>query len=249
MKHIIFNTEMVKATLDGRKTQTRRVVTPTTSVVGVGSVDWSNFCWDSSEIYKDTCHHGHTEELKAPLPWVDNSVSPKYGVDHTWEYLHVPYLWSEQSAIYRIFPRYEVGDRLWVRETLRKSNIGIPTRYAADDCPVFRDGETPTVWPFNKSSCPSIFMPRWASRITLEITEVRVERLQEITEEDAVAEGMTGRLYQEATGGLMSCAYAVFHWLWDSINAKRGYGWDTSPWVWVISFRRVDAKGSPITPK
>ncbi len=86
---------------------------------------------------------------------------------------------------------------------------------------------------------PSMFMCLWMSGARPVITEVRVERLTEISEEDAVAEGMTGRLYQKATGSLMSCAYDVFHWYWDSLNAKRGYGWDTNCWVRVISFKVV----------
>ena len=81
---------------------------------------------------------------------------------------------------------------------------------------------------------PSIFMPRWASRILLEITEVRAERLQEITEEDAVAEGV--KSYYTLPSGETTARYH-FSVLWDSLNAKCGYGWDKNPWVWVISFK------------
>ena len=87
----------------------------------------------------------------------------------------------------------------------------------------------------------SIFMPKWASRITLEITGVRVERLQEITPNDVLAEGMTvfGKPVND------TIAYKIildqkFIKLWDSINAKRGYPWDSNPWVWVIEFRRIE---------
>ena len=73
-------------------------------------------------------------------------------------------------------------------------------------------------------------MPRFASRITLEVTEVRVERLQEITEADAWAEGIAAHVVRPIHD------YAA---LWDSLNAKRGFGWDTNPWVWVVSFRRL----------
>ena len=79
-------------------------------------------------------------------------------------------------------------------------------------------------------------MPRWASRLTLEIKSVRVERVQEISEADARAEGVERA---EATDGAPSYALG-FSDLWDSINAKRGYGWDTNPWVWCIAFERVD---------
>jgi hypothetical protein len=90
---------------------------------------------------------------------------------------------------------------------------------------------------------PSIFMPRWASRITLEITGVRVERVQEITSDDALAEGIdrekaesTANWNDYGTGSLYVDQFAA---LWDSINAKRGYDWDSNPWVWVIEFQRA----------
>jgi hypothetical protein len=76
-------------------------------------------------------------------------------------------------------------------------------------------------------------MPRWASRITLEVTGVRVERVQEIRTSDIDAEGLPiGR-------GLGGSQEMEFRKLWDSINAKRGYGWDANPWVWVVEFKRI----------
>jgi hypothetical protein len=118
------------------------------------------------------------------------------------------------------------GDRLWVRETFSarrtingKIHNDMPVIYRADGG-------------LADASCgwrPSIFMPRWASRITLEITDVRVERLQEITEEDCISEGL--KLLQ---GGIRS-EFAV---LWDSINGKT-YPWASNPWVFVIAFRRL----------
>src|SRR3972149_9260264 len=77
-------------------------------------------------------------------------------------------------------PYGQVGDKLWVREKLEHSLKGTPTRYAADGCPVMREGAS-IDWPFKTSPLPSILMPRWASRILFEITEVRVQRVQEIT--------------------------------------------------------------------
>jgi uncharacterized protein YhfF len=79
-------------------------------------------------------------------------------------------------------------------------------------------------------------MPRWASRITLEITGVRVERLQEITEENAMREG-------DPAQGIIGTENTHIDWfkvLWDSLNATRGYGWDTNPWVWVIEFKKAE---------
>jgi len=105
---------------------------------------------------------------------------------------------------------------------------------------------------------PSIYMPRWASRINLEITDVRVQRLQDISEEDAKAEGAeclcsiedakaderareNGNMNGNMEEGYFSPKSYVdgFQRLWDSINAARGIGWDVNPWVWAVSFRRV----------
>jgi hypothetical protein len=90
---------------------------------------------------------------------------------------------------------------------------------------------------------PSIHMPRWASRITLEIVSVRVERLQDINEEDAKAEGVLPAAYGEPD--YTEDDYGPknhrdgFQLLWDSINGPRGYGWDVNPFVWCVEFRRI----------
>jgi len=76
-------------------------------------------------------------------------------------------------------------------------------------------------------------MPRWASRITLELTDVRVQRLQEISAEDAVAEGCSAL----PDNGI---ALSRFTDLWNSINEKRGYGWGVNPWVWALTFKRLE---------
>jgi hypothetical protein len=87
-------------------------------------------------------------------------------------------------------------------------------------------------------------MPRWASRITLEVTAVRVERVRDISEADAMAEGIIPQAYGFGVEGLhmsLQTAREAFGCLWDSINAKRGYGWAVNPWCWVVAFRRVVA--------
>lgn len=143
-------------------------------------------------------------------------------------------------------PYGAVGDRLWVRETalyLRPiagdDSIG-DVMYADHDdydiCyppkPNGKKGRRQTITSIDLGwrVSPSIFMPRWASRLTLEITSLRVERLQEISGDDAQAEGINMP---------PSFAVAAFRELWNSLNAKRGFGWDVNPWVWVIGFKRV----------
>lgn len=138
-------------------------------------------------------------------------------------------------------PYGKPGDILWVRETWQ--NIcASPLQFAYK-----ADGEFEPYSPWH----PSIHMPRVACRLRLKITDIRVERLQDITEEDARAEGIlefsltasngTTKLYGYRPD-LPEMAYTAkeaFHDLWDSINKERGFGWDIDPWVWVISFERV----------
>lgn len=122
------------------------------------------------------------------------------------------------------------GDRLWVRETFN-ANWTDRVIYRADGGSAVEAGyASEPKWK------PSIHMPRWASRITLEVTDVRVERIQDISEHDAIWEGCEPSV--DASG--VTPARKHFAVLWDSINAKRGYGWGTNPWVWVVTFRKLD---------
>jgi hypothetical protein len=136
-------------------------------------------------------------------------------------------------------PHGKPRDRLWVRETWarpdRRADNLSPWIYAADYAarPLLR-------WK------PSIHMPRWASRITLEITDVRVERLQDISEADAIAEGVVrdflegdkATLWRNyATSGTTICPVFSYQTLWESINGPGS--WDANPWVWTINFKRL----------
>ena len=199
---ILFSTENVKAILDGRKTMTRRVVNKNNSIIGEGG-SWSNFCWDGSQEYKDTCHHGHTEIAKAPLPFIDGRASEHYPYEH--QYLHVPYRWQEDCTIYRIYPKWDVGDILWIR----------------------RNKQYKFIW------------KKADADIWLEITNIRVERVKEISHEDAIAEGAEYMPAAKLRIERLTVPQIVFAGLWDSINAKRGYSWKTNPWVWVIEFKRI----------
>jgi len=138
-------------------------------------------------------------------------------------------------------PYGQPGDWLWVRETwaVSKRLDGIPPHKlefltSNPDFPIdtiyYRADSCNGVNPLRGRWRSSIHMPRWASRIDLEITGNRIERVQDISEEDARAEV-----------GEWGCdTIEVFQELWDSINAKRGFGWDVNPWVWVIEFVRVE---------
>jgi len=195
---ILMNGEMVRAVLEGRKTQTRRVVK-------------------------------HIPMLGGPIGWCAAARAQEPG-------------WVSIVGDYRRFcPIGKVGDRLWVRETfidLIKTPIlgagvekykGLSVCYRADNH-LDKTMEVSGKW------TPSIHMPRWVSRINLEITDIRVERVQEISAKDAVAEGVDGDI--PYPGG-PSYYYRNFWNLWDSIYTKRGLGWDKNPFCWVVEFKRI----------
>lgn len=203
---IIFNSDMVRAILEGRKTMTRR---PIKSQPLFKESSLSDFCTKHGRSLNKCCPYGN------------------------------------------------VGDRLWVRETTEidedASDSVCLSRYSADKSPVLYSGcddeefnGTVAHWDYHRDVRPSIHMPRWASRITLEITNVRVERVQEITEADAMAEGVElieserevgFKDYQNEGGNYIQSKHS-FRSLWDSIYSEK-YPWKSNPWVWVIELRRV----------
>lgn len=136
------------------------------------------------------------------------------------------------------------GDHLWVRETWRVSESGCNEYSPSKDDVHYRADEDETSGGPWKSP---LHMPRWASRITLEITDVRVQRLQEITEEDAKAEGcLPSSLVQMKDGS--PCYTKHFQVIWRSIygigNSK---SWEENPWVWALAFRAIPHSGSRIS--
>ncbi len=127
----------------------------------------------------------------------------------------------------------------WIEQT---RNFGTCYKVSGNPSARYLDGE-------GRTACPSIFMPRWASRIVLQISNIRLERLQAISEGDAIAEGI--RLHDEHLGWMNECtlsdgtrqlsasACELYRDLWDETHATRGDGWDANPWVWVVAFKRV----------
>lgn len=214
---ILFSAEMVRAILEGRKTQTRRVMK---------SQPYSNgFHWNGNDIL---CHNDYLPPSAMLLdvgtrknPCVISSVEDRF------EY-NCPY--------------GQPGDRLWVRETwaARPCQDHLSPSQCDDEGLWWKASISP--FPTGLAGChgkwrPSIHMPRWASRILLEITDIRVERLQDICEDDAKGEGYP--VLQEEN---VPHPKNWFELLWDSINAKRGFGWDSNPWVWVIEFKRLEGE-------
>lgn len=183
---ILFSGPMVRAILDGSKTQTRR-------------------------IFKGTTEH------KGPY-------NPAYMEAH-----------QQANGWGSICPYGTPGDRLWVRETWavqHEYDAAAPSEIGASA--QWHYAATEDLGGLRKR--PSIFLPRRGSRILLEITDVRVQRLQEISEEDARAEGAIGALNDSI--GDNWCAREAFAALWESINGTGS--WDANPWVWAITFQRLE---------
>jgi hypothetical protein len=226
---ILFSAPMVRALLDGSKTQTRRVVKPQPEAEHGGEPYW--FVGG----YRAWRARGCTDPIRSGS---HNEIACPYG---------------------------KPGDRLWVRETFyafgrwetrfsaKKGRdewhfvdmtleSGKAYLYPASDSqpqPMggkrHKGGVTPTWW-----KRPAIFMPSTASRITLEITEVRVERLKDISEDDALAEGCSSTAIVHEDGEDYTGHYASEEYqdLWESINGPGS--WDANPWVWAVSFKRLE---------
>lgn len=221
---ILFSAAMVRALLDGRKTQTRRIV----SADVAEALDFlGGHADDEPATGEDVrIHWGQADDDDGKIgkaQWLASCAEcPEEGV-------------IEIGAGYG-----QPGDRLWVREShmsLDNRDGGrIITYKAGGPDFVFRAGAGDDDWRGHSKWTPSIHMRREYSRILLEITNVRVERVQEISETDAIAEGTTPSLVGDALDHLKY--RAGFQTLWESINAARGFGWDVNPWVWVVEFKR-----------
>ena len=210
---ILFSGPMVRAILDGRKTQTRRIMKPQPTCDGF---------WWSHKGY--SC--GGEKQFRDGLP------------------------------LFAGCPYGAVGDRLWVREAC--CSDGWSVHYLADnDHREFGETRYDDVIKLHHYSggfsrqVPSIHMPRWASRITLEITGVRVERLNEISESDAIAEGIESKPqpygkeldwkyygWLEKLNQWSTCPIRSYESLWNSINGPES--WAANPFVWVIEFKRIE---------
>lgn len=202
MKPILFNTEMVQAILEGRKSVTRRSIK-----LDLGMADTDK---NDSSYLKISDQYGDPQDVKDSC-------------------------------------RYQVGDILYVREKTFGTPRGIDNQDLcyATHCPCgFSDEEHAKV----KGWTPSIHMKKESARIFLKVTNVRVERVQHITEEQALSEGIKKHpivdifhkpkcyVYGDKCNDM---AIQAFSELWDNIYKDKGYGWDANPWVWVIGFERV----------
>lgn len=213
---MLFSTAMVQAIRGVRKTHTRRIIKPKNSL---------RDGWPWPKDPKDYAFEAH-DWANA---YVDNGPSP---AGNPGPYLKVPL--PIEETVHRVYPRYEVGDRIWVKETFCIDEEGKVALFADGwtECPS-EDGK----WK------PSIFMGRAQSKITLEIVSRRPVRLQDMNEEDAFAEGVSAIHTRELGSDnvirpLIITAKKNYESLWNRINGA--CSWDANPWVWDIEFGRVE---------
>ena len=214
-KPILFNTDMVLAILDGRKIVTRRVIKPQPK---------SKLCYAFAGSHKKdirrwvypskTAHEFWGEEFKLPDDITEEELKKKWN------------------------PPYHADDILYVRETWGEGYEEGTYIYKADD-------KLANLPEFKESSKliyhPSIHMPKEAARVFLKVTNVRVERLQDITADGIRSEGLSSMCVHS---GDMEIAHKEFAILWNSTIKKSDldrYGWDANPWVWVIEFEVIQA--------
>ena len=229
MKPIIFSTEMTRAILDGRKTQTRRVVSP--------------------QPFYDLKQKENGKWCEWWSLGADIHTGSEWGYEHK--------------------PKYHKGNVLYVLEAWRLTGtLAEPYAYMADEESLPLIGENGELLSIQYKWRPSIHMPKAAARIFLRVTDVRVERVQSISEDDCSAEGISEHendvnppqcayvVHDRQTLGAIGACYhepslyckekmqwcepiGRFRMLWDRINAKRGYPWESNPWCWCYEFERI----------
>lgn len=221
---ILFSAPMVRAILDGSKTQTRRAVKPPRTRPAFILQDHGNGWWpyQSDDGESALCNDGNEHPYNCPY----GKPGEQLWVRETWR--HTASSLDEARAITEDMCSGTAVDyrATYIDECVRELGFSKADAEMADSFEVWR---------------PSIHMPRWASRITLEITAVRVERLHDISEADAVAEGIARRgegwaWYSDPWAYTMS-PVTSYSDLWESINGPQS--WEANPWAWVIEFKRA----------
>ena len=208
--------DSIKAILDGRKIQTRKVIYPQPELDPDGAkYGMGGFWWASSKCLSMVT----VEQMPCLCPY--GQIGNKLWVPEPW------LLYNHLGTFVGSIPKQRCSSAL---------SVG----YKVDGL----DPENIFGWR------PSITMSKWAARIWLEITDIRVERVRDITDKDALAEGII-TTYNECqfppvpwytySGAIHQYVFprVAFEHLWDTINAKRGYGWDIDPWVWVLTFKKI----------
>lgn len=215
---ILFSSEMVKAIRDGRKSVTRRVIEPQPVGFMAGA--------PCSRIVR--MRDGSVDDWACcPAPFGTNGIASTY-----------PQLWVRESFYVDLLPWAEGGSLVGLTEE-QQAEIKENVYYRADGECCDQIPECACAEVGKPRWRPGRFLPRYLSRITLEITDVRVERVQAISHHDALAEGVSYDVSKPDGAPLPR-----FRQLWDALNANRGLSWESDPHVWVIEFRPTTAGGN-----
>lgn len=246
-RSILFSAPMIRALLAGRKTQTRRVLSRHTwTVLGErwgAKSPWEGLRFDEA-VARERSPISGARDAQLAVPFCHPADEPCR---------------SDECGIYRVRPMWEVGDRLWVREAWRvpamndhvsprDMPLGLARQFEADGAEIVGAGREAVPCPIGAAGRlrAAIHMPRWVSRLTLHVTDVRVQRLQEISEADALAEGIDRIRFPER--GEWGWPQERFKAVWNSINGPDG--WAANPWVVALSFEveraNIDAARRPI---
>jgi len=221
---ILFSGEMVRAILAGKKTQTRRIVKPK----GVSN-DVARWLHHMAKGVQMKCPYGIAgDQLWVKETWRIGAwrEDGRMAIDYkaTPELTHTPWVTIPDD-------NGEKFDEYYIKLSDECERKGI---VAEDDGYYhWEPGKAPLSWRSSR------FMPRWASRVLLDVVNVRTARVQDISEEDAFAEGIEAPRTGISDWGEPAEAIYEYKRLWDYLNFKRGFGWDTNPWVWVIEFREL----------
>lgn len=237
---VLFNGDMVFAILEGRKTQTRRVIKSPAKNMQQSGIECIQHRDLGDKWYGDKVW-SMRNKTGAWADYTHNKFLSKCPLGKPGDRLWVRETWADTNGESGPMVSYKAGgDRFLIEESYPVDYSRYPNCTFTMWCGDLRRGEPGHSWR------PSIHMPRWASRITLEVTEVRAERVQDITEDDAMEEGVCRatpyienglQYYREDDSGTYRAGFSA---LWDSLYSKKGWGWNVNPFVWVGGFRRID---------
>jgi hypothetical protein len=235
--------------MDGTKTQTRRL--KNLKEINANPDDWilyaSNCCNSKGENVVVFLNEKIKERREIKCPY--GQVGDRLWVKETWrigawdeinvrvcvDYKADNFSRKEWIKIPDTYPE-DAFEKYWIESSDDAQAAGLS--YDSDGNYHWKPGESPCRWR------PSMFMPRWVSRITLEITNIRIERVQNISGEDCEAEGLVSLIgaddWDFATQAIREINLQLaYKDIWDCLNDKRGYPWAINPWVWVIEFKRI----------
>ena len=259
---ILFNTDMVRAILDGTKTQTRRLVKPQPVWMADPNIPFKTLDANPKGIIKSPYQVGDILWVRETT-WISEckryiAQGLERGHSSKLDIINLEtgkrYIWQDNRGDYA-FTDAMITSWSWEGRYLRNN------RQTPDFGVGFADVDTTIkIVPFSgniilkkyeaqfRKKLPSIFMPKSAARLWLEVTDVRVERLQEITEKDARAEGIVApmeicsfRTPEQPCNTMEPFGYRYeFSKLWDSLYQKQGYGWEVNDWVWVYGLKRLE---------